>query len=262
MDPAKAIDRASRANHARDTGLKRPKLRNERCGLAHAAFSLLTTLCAAVALPALAAEPLDAKGWAAGEHGVVILQVNWGRQWGCGGFENAQLVRLRFDQLSPPTGQTPDSLELETPSMVRVDDRFEAYAFLLRPGRYALAGFELKVAKSMSEVLRREVGPADLVHDGEALGGRFRIDAGEIVYIGGFGLDCAADPIPWRYYIDDSARFEASVAGFRNRFPFTQDRPVRYRLFETDRFGEAPEFPSGQSPITEIAPAAQTRPSP
>ena len=31
--------------------------------------------------------------------GVVILAVNWGRAWGCGGYENAELLSFGFDRL-------------------------------------------------------------------------------------------------------------------------------------------------------------------
>ena len=30
--------------------------------------------------------------------GIVLLDVNWGRRWGCGGFENAALRGLPFDR--------------------------------------------------------------------------------------------------------------------------------------------------------------------
>ena len=30
-------------------------------------------------------------------NGVVLLDINWGRWWGCGGHENAQLISLAFD---------------------------------------------------------------------------------------------------------------------------------------------------------------------
>lgn len=204
---------------------------------------------------AQASEPLTERAWKKGEHGAVVVQANWGRQWNCAGFENAQLVSLAFAQRSQDADGAPDRIELETPSLLRVDDRFLPYVFLVRPGTYELSAFEIKAAKSVSEVFRREVDAAELTRNGEADGGSFRVEAGEIVYIGGFGLDCAHEPIPWRYYIDSAAKFDEAVAGFRNKFPFVRDVPVRYRLFSSTRFAEPPVFPEGQAPpIEESAP--------
>lgn len=32
-------------------------------------------------------------------NGVVLMDVNWGRRWSCGGYEYAQLISLAFDKL-------------------------------------------------------------------------------------------------------------------------------------------------------------------
>ena len=160
----------------------------------------------------------------AGRHGVVLLEINWGRQWGCAGLDNAQLQALTFSK-SPgePT------LALKTPSRLFVDDRYKAYALLIEPGEYFLTGLDVKVAKSVSDV-------GHLVAEGQNYGS-FDVAAGEFVYIGHFGLDCTEDPIPWRYYIEGKEDFERYIAGFRERFPFVGDVPVEFRLFETDMFG-------------------------
>jgi len=55
--------------------------------------------------------------------GVLIIQVNWGRVWKCGAYENAQLQALAFTRFAP-AASTPVSLELETPSKLFVDDRY------------------------------------------------------------------------------------------------------------------------------------------
>ena len=33
------------------------------------------------------------------EYGVVLISVNWGRRWNCGGYENAELISIGFDLL-------------------------------------------------------------------------------------------------------------------------------------------------------------------
>lgn len=160
----------------------------------------------------------------AGHHGVVLLEVNWGRQWGCAGLDNAQLQALTFSQL--PGGP---ALALTTPSRLFVDNRYKIYALLAEPGEYILTGFDVKVAKSVSDVGHR-------VAEGQNYGS-FDVAAGEFVYIGHFGLDCTEDPIPWRYYIEGTEDFERYVAEFRERFPFVGDVPVEFRLFSTDVIG-------------------------
>ena len=59
-------------------------------------------LLAAMASRASAQEALTERSYAAdgAAGGIVILQVNWGRYWKCGPYENAQLQRLQFRRLS------------------------------------------------------------------------------------------------------------------------------------------------------------------
>jgi hypothetical protein len=204
----------------------------------------------------LASGPLTEAQWGKGDSGAVIVQLDWGRRWGCAGLDSSQLVRLVFDQQSPPAGQPPDRLELKTPKKLRIENRYIPVVMLLRPGTYALTGFEVKIANSMSHVRRIEMTAKDLIVDGKPTGGTFRVDAGEIVYIGGFGLDCNYEAVPWRYYIDSAERFEDAVAKFRQHFPYTRDAVVRYRLFESERFAEPPEFHEGKIPPIDVPPDA------
>lgn len=81
-------------------------------------------------------------------------------------------------------------------------------------------------------------GASTLFKDGKPIGGTFTAMAGEIVYIGHFGVDCAKEPVPWRYYIEGRAEFDRYAAGFRKRFPFIGNTPIRFRLFATTMFGE------------------------
>ncbi|MDE2196174.1 MAG: hypothetical protein KGJ56_03175, partial [Gammaproteobacteria bacterium] len=78
------------------------------------------------ALPAFvfAAEPVNlSAGTYKSDLGVLIIQINWGRAWKCGQFENAQLEALTFTK-SPVDVPEPVSLDLETPSKLSVDNKF------------------------------------------------------------------------------------------------------------------------------------------
>ena len=176
---------------------------------------------------------------AKGQKGILIVQVNWGRSWGCGGFENAQLQSLSFAQ-HPRTGPSAQdsSFELAPPSSLFVNDHFVPYAYIIKPGTYALTGFDVKVARSTTDVGHFKGTKDQLFAGGAPVGGAFTVHPGEAVYIGHIGLDCSQQPIPWRYYIEGRADFDRYVSGFRERFPFVEDVPVRFRLLETSSFGQ------------------------
>ncbi len=166
---------------------------------------------------------------AAGESGIILFEVNWGRRWNCAGADNAQLQQLTFTHTADGKAATVD---LRTPSRLQVDDRFIPYALLIKPGEYGLTGFDVKIAWSMTDIVHA-------VWNAEKAGyaGTFTVAAGEFVYIGHFGLDCSAEPIPWRYYIEGADEFDRYIEGFRERFPFIGDVPVQFRLFDTTLFG-------------------------
>lgn len=168
------------------------------------------------------------------EKAVVILHVNWGRQWGCAKLDNAQLQALKFSRIPSINA----SISLETPSALTAKDSFIPYTFLIQPGEYAISDFDVKVARSSSDVQHMKAEPAHLFKDGKPIGGTFSAGAGEIVYLGHFSLDCKKEPIPWRYYIDGRKEFEGYVSGFKKAFPFVKDKPVQFRLFSTTMFGE------------------------
>lgn len=190
-------------------------------------------------LPSLvvAAEPvnLSEKTYKA-NLGVIMIQTNWGRTWKCGQYENAQLEALTFTK-SPIDGPKPVSLELVTPSKLFVDNDFLPYAFVVEPGEYALTAFDVKIARSRTDVAHIKGSKDSLIKDGKPVGGSFTVNPGEIVYVGHFGLDCGAEPFLWRYYIDSREEFERYVAGFREKYPFIKQVPVQYRLFSTQVLG-------------------------
>jgi hypothetical protein len=194
-----------------------------------------------VALPflAVAAEPVDlSERTYKSDLGVIIIQVNWGRTWKCGQYENAQLQALTFTK-SPVDNPNPVSLELKTPSKLFVDNKFMPYAYVVQPGEYVLTGFDVKIARSRTDVVHILRSKDDLIKDGKPVGGSFTVNPGEIVYVGHLGLDCGAEPFLWRYYIDGRADFERYVEGFREKFPSVKNVPVQFRLLATQLFGNA-----------------------
>lgn len=169
---------------------------------------------------------------------VVIYGINWGRRWGCGRFENAQLKNLTFVRLNPGSSKLDeDKIVLNTPSTLFAENVSSHYAIIVNPGEYVLAGFDVKIAKSAKEVghLKSDIG--ELFENGKSIDGTFTVNSGEIVYIGDFGLDCVYEPIPWRYYIE-KADWETFLAGFREKYKFIGSKKIIYRLFQTKKFGQ------------------------
>ncbi|GMU70293.1 MAG: hypothetical protein AMXMBFR37_26250 [Steroidobacteraceae bacterium] len=181
----------------------------------------------------------------AATHGLVILQVDWGRYWNCDRFENAQLQKLVFRRLDVDAGTSSHKDWVLSPlSTLFTKSKFEPYAVYLDPGQYALSSFRFKVAGSVRDVRVAEPGPSDLIVDGKPVAGSFTVAAGEVVYIGHFGVDCAGEPTPWRYYIDGAEEFADYVDGFRKEHPFMKDAPVTFRLFETSTLGQPYTLPN------------------
>ena len=179
--------------------------------------------------------------------GVVLLDVNWGRYWGCGQYENAQLINLKFE-LFPDNGETPDKfsvIDLKTPGRLMVDPVFLNYGFLVKPGQYALTGTSVKVANSEPIRVGEFKGNKDnFIKDGKAEGGTFTVRKGEVVYIGNFFLDCAENPpVPWRYYSEGHENFKKQVTEYKRKYKFLKEEDVIYRLFKTEHFGLDYELP-------------------
>ncbi len=184
-----------------------------------------------------AAEPVELTESTYNAGGAVLtLSVNWGRSWKCGPYENAQLQALTFRR-APLSSANAVSIDLKTPSRLFVDNKFTPYAYVIEPGEYILTGFDVKIARSVRDVVHIRGTEIDLVKDGEPTGGAFTVNAGEIVYVGHFGLDCGAEPFLWRYYLESRAEFESWIAQFRDKFPFAKDMPAHFRLFKTTTLG-------------------------
>jgi hypothetical protein len=205
----------------------------------------LALLLSAGALIARADRPeaLNARSFAKGmpKRGVVIFEINWGRKWGCAGIENAQLERLTFTQL--PLGPTSTTLDLKTPSKLFVKDQFLPYAYVVDAGKYAISSFDVKISESLAGVGHILGTKAQLFDSEIPKGGTFEVTSSEVVYIGHFGLDCAKETIPWRYYVEDKASFESLVSDFGKHHPFASSLLVRYQLFDTTMFGRPYSLP-------------------
>lgn len=173
------------------------------------------------------------------EKGTVLVAVNWGRLWGCGKFENAQLEKLGFESgKATIDSESPGSeILLESPSRVFVDNKFVDYGFIVEPGEYYLSEFSVKVAKSSSDVGYHAAGKDDLVKNGKPEGGMFTVNTGETVYIGHFFLDCYYEPVPWRFYPDGRDAFEEYKRDIKKQFPYIDESSIKFRLFKSKYFG-------------------------
>jgi len=174
--------------------------------------------------------------------GVVLMAVDWGRQWNFCGSENVQLRTFAFDRVpvQKKGDREPADLVLEPPpSLLAGPGSIENYALLLAPGEYALSQTDLKVARSVRKVDNYSAGRNRLIVDGNSEAGSFKVAAGEIVYVGHFALDCVdRHPQIWRYYIEGKAGFQKYLAErVKPKYPFLDMQAVQYRLFKTGAIG-------------------------
>ena len=176
---------------------------------------------------------------------VVVFDVSWGRRWGCGGFENAELMKLEFDRVGGET--KPDDakadLVVDGPFRLTRTPRFINYAYMLPAGEYVLSGVSIKVARSVSDVGYLYAKRSNLMKDGKPDGGSFTVAAGEIVYIGNFFLDCQTGLMLWRYYTPGKKGFAKHIGEYRAKHPFLEAERFKYRLFRSMHFGNDYELP-------------------
>ena len=178
-------------------------------------------------------------------NGTVLLDINWGRWWGCGGYQNAQLIGLVFDKLPMPSldNEASPALVILSPSRLMVDPVFINHAYSLEPGEYALSSFSIKVAKSITDIGFITANRNHLYKNGHPIGGTFTVNPDETVFIGNFYLDCTYSPTLWRYHSDGKEAFEKQVSEYRASFPYLDFSNVQFRLFETEHFGNEYELP-------------------
>lgn len=168
--------------------------------------------------------------------GVVLLAANWSRAWNCGGFENAELRSIGFDRWGKSPGKDKPPDFVVNGSAGRAG--FINYAFLLEPGTYAVSHAKVKVAKSISDVGYYTATRSELFKSDTPKGGTFEVAAGQVVYIGHFGLDCTNQPIMWRFYIENMKDFQTYVGSYKPHYPYLDLSNVQYRLFKTKMFGK------------------------
>jgi hypothetical protein len=169
--------------------------------------------------------------------GLVVVSAGWGRVWKCGPYENAQLRTIGFDRL--PFDAAKDGAVAD---VVLDGSTFSGqpanYVLMLEPGEYALTTFSVKAASSTTDVKIATADRARLIQDGKPVGGTFTVAAGELVYIGHFGLDCHKEPVLWRYYLSDRNEFEKYKQAVQNQYPFLNADQMKFRLFNTSQFGQ------------------------
>ncbi|MCL4744479.1 MAG: hypothetical protein KJZ83_03590 [Burkholderiaceae bacterium] len=148
---------------------------------------------------------------------------------------------MSFDKSGSPRAGNDASadLVLEHASVLPAAARFVNYAYIVEPGEYLLSAYSVKVARSASDVGYLNAARSDLIVDGRSRAGSFSVSAGEVVYIGHFFLDCAQDPIPWRYYTSDRGDFARYLAGAKKAFESLDVGKVEFRLFDTTTMGNA-----------------------
>lgn len=112
---------------------------------------------------------------------------------------------------------------------------FIVYSSMLEPGTYAISQIKIKVAKSISDVGYLTAERSSLFESNLPVGGTFKVSAGEVVYIGHFGLDCSDRPMLWRYYKEDEESFKEFKDKLETYIPYLND--ANFRLFKTSRFG-------------------------
>jgi hypothetical protein len=201
-------------------------------------FPVCALAGSSLAAPAIEVSADSYKSVEAGEKGIVMLDVYWGRAWRCGKFENAQLRKLVFEKAPlKQDAEAGNQLTLENPSELAAPRNFVPYAFVLEPGEYHLTEFAVKFARSISDVGVHRADRAALVTDGRSQAGTFDVQAGEVVYIGNFAVDCYQDPIPWRYYTENKD-FAGHVAQYKKKYPPLEAADIRYRLFKTNLIGQ------------------------
>lgn len=208
-------------------------------------LSLAVGSCATVSSTPVAGEA-TAEAYAKSNttKGVVILAVNWGRRWGCGGYENAEIMSLGFDRL--PIRDSSDAepeIFIDGPPRLLKKSVFLDYALLLEPGEYALTHFDIKAARSVRDVGHFVAKRAHLIEDGKPKAGSFEVNAGEVVYVGNFFLDCHQEPVVWRYYTEGRDGFRSHMAEVKQKYPFINPDRVTYRLFRTTTIGLNYELP-------------------
>ncbi|HSB45064.1 MAG TPA: hypothetical protein VLD60_08635 [Nitrospira sp.] len=170
--------------------------------------------------------------------GLVVVSAMWGRTWKCAQFESGQLRSFGFDRL--PSQTTADDATADVvieSSPYYGEGPAKNYVLALDPGEYGLATFTMNVASSPTDVKTASVGRARLFEGRKPIAGTFNVKAGELVYIGHFGLDCYKEPTIWRYYPEGREGFDNYKQVIKKQYPFLNVDQMQFRLFKTSLLG-------------------------
>ena len=170
--------------------------------------------------------------------GLVVVSAMWGRTWKCAQFESGQLRSFGFDRL--PSQTTADDATADVViegSPYYGEGPAKNYVLALDPGEYGLATFTMNVASSPTDVKTASVGRARLFEGRKPIAGTFNVKAGELVYIGHFGLDCYKEPTIWRYYPEGREGFDNYKQVIKKQYPFLNVDQMQFRLFKTSLLG-------------------------
>lgn len=204
---------------------------------------LLLALISACTSPALLPKPkqevTEASYSTDKTKGLVVLSAIWGRALKCSQFASAQLRGFGFDRMPIQTGadDAVPEVMIEGSPYYKQPEPIN-YLLAVDPGEYALTQYMIEVASSTFNVKVGTAGRSTLVQDGKAIGGTFTVKAGELVYIGHFGLDCGKEPSIWRYYPEGHEAFEHYRKAIKRRHYFLDVENMQFRLFKTSLFGK------------------------
>ena len=199
-----------------------------------------TTSCATISNNPIASEATsESYATSSSTKGTVILAVNWGRKWACGPFENAEILSFGFDRypLSNVTNNYTPEIFIDGPPRLLKKPIFISYALLLEPGQYALTSFDIKAARSVSDVGVFKANRTHLIVNNEIKSGSFNVKANEVIYIGHFYVDCHEEAIIWRLYPEDRDSFNSYVSEVVQKYPFLGKDKIIFRLFKTKTMG-------------------------
>lgn len=133
---------------------------------------------------------------------MVPISVNWGRKWDCGNYENAEVRNIGFDKVNSnyQSNEISPDLNINGPSRLLTTPVFVNYAYALEAGEYALSYFNIKVAKSVSDISYFTAERSQLIKNSKPVGQTFNVGKGETAYIGNFWIACSNPSLLWRYY--------------------------------------------------------------
>lgn len=165
---------------------------------------------------------------------VVIVSVFWGRQWNCGAYHNVEIMSMGFDRypLQQQTVNNHSDIYIDSPFQLFKKSNYYHYALLLKPGKYALSSYTIKVARTVSDLKRIHANRENLIKNTKSIGVTFEAKAGAVVYIGKFQVNCKNKPIIGYDYIKQEKEFTTLMAEIKQKYPFIDPNKIIVEPFE------------------------------